>query len=179
MKRVSKDQKQQRADLVTRLNDAAEAVRAALVAVNAEIAGKLNSAIENYNLILSVAEAFRDEIVSELEHYASDRSDRWQKSERGERHEARKQEWEGLDVTALDAIDAIDELREVAEQHGDVAVRAMPRQGAHGHRTNRARDEERQGPDEQSPERPRPVVEEGWPDDRRVERHAARIGGRT
>ena len=50
MKRLSKDQKQQRADLVTRLNDAAEDVRAALAAVNAEIAGKLNSAIENYNL---------------------------------------------------------------------------------------------------------------------------------
>ena len=99
MKRLSKDQKQQRADLVTRLNDAAEAVRAALAAVNAEIAGKLNSAIENYNLVVSVVEAFRDEIVSEMEHYASDRSDRWQKSERGQRHEAWKQEWEGLDVT--------------------------------------------------------------------------------
>ena len=37
MKRLSKEQKQQRADLVTRLNDAAEAVRAALAAVNAEI----------------------------------------------------------------------------------------------------------------------------------------------
>jgi hypothetical protein len=34
MKRLSKDQKQQRADLVTRLNDAAEAVRAALAAVD-------------------------------------------------------------------------------------------------------------------------------------------------
>ena len=56
MKRLSKDQKQQRADLVTRLNDAAEAVRAALAAVNAEIAGKLNSAIENYNLVVSVVE---------------------------------------------------------------------------------------------------------------------------
>jgi hypothetical protein len=33
MKRLSKDQKQQRADLVTRLNDAADAVRAALAAV--------------------------------------------------------------------------------------------------------------------------------------------------
>jgi hypothetical protein len=106
---IVKDQKKQRADLVTRLNDAAEAVRAALAAVNAEIAGKLNSAIENYNLVVSVVEAFRDEIVSEMEHYASDRSDRWQKSERGYRHEAWKQEWEGLDVTALDAIDAIDE----------------------------------------------------------------------
>src|SRR5262249_730412 len=83
----SKDQKQQRADLVTRLNDAAEAVRATLAAVNAEIAGKLNSAIENYNLVVSVVEAFRDEIVSEMEYYASDRSDRWQKSERGQRHE--------------------------------------------------------------------------------------------
>src|SRR5262249_58803299 len=58
---------------------------------------KLNSAIENYNLVVSVVEAFRDEIVSEMEHYASDRSDRWQKSERGQRHEAWKQEWEGLD----------------------------------------------------------------------------------
>ena len=64
MKRLSKDQKQQRADLVTRLNDAAEAVRAALAAVHTEIAGKLNSAIENYNLVVSVVEAFRDEIVS-------------------------------------------------------------------------------------------------------------------
>src|SRR5262249_6042811 len=53
MKRLSKDQKQQRADLITRLNDAAEAVRAALAAINAEIAGKLNSAIENYNLVVS------------------------------------------------------------------------------------------------------------------------------
>jgi hypothetical protein len=109
MKRLSKGQKQQRADLVTRLNDAAEAVRAALAVVNTEIAGKLNSAIENYNLVVSVVEAFRDEIVSEMENYASDRSDRWQKSEKGDRHEAWKQEWEGLDVTALDAIDEIDE----------------------------------------------------------------------
>ena len=54
-------------------------------------------------------EAFRDEIVSEMEHYASDRSDRWQKNERGQRHEAWKQEWQGLDVAALDAIDEIDE----------------------------------------------------------------------
>src|SRR5262249_25372336 len=104
MKRLSKDQKQQRADLVTRRNDAAEAVRAALAAVNGEIAGKLNSAIENYNLVVSVVEAFRDEIVSEMEHYASDRSDRWQKSERGQRHEASKQEWAGLDVRASDLI---------------------------------------------------------------------------
>src|SRR5262249_43165321 len=81
MKRLSKDQKQQRADLVTRLNDAAEAVRAALAAVNAEITGKLNSAIENYNLVVSVVEAFRDEIVGEMEHYASDHSDRWQKND--------------------------------------------------------------------------------------------------
>jgi hypothetical protein len=50
MKRLSKDQKQQRADLVTRLNDAAEAIRAALAAVNAEIAGKLNGN-RNYNLV--------------------------------------------------------------------------------------------------------------------------------
>src|SRR4029077_8666276 len=75
MKRLSKDQKRQRADLVTRLNDAAEAVRAALAAVNAEIAGKLNSAIENYNLVVSVVEAFRDEIVSEMEHYERLRDD--------------------------------------------------------------------------------------------------------
>ena len=51
----------------------------------------------------------RDEIVSEMEHYASDRSDRWQNSERGQSHEAWKQEWEVLDVTVLDAIDEIDE----------------------------------------------------------------------
>jgi hypothetical protein len=125
MKRLSKDRKQQRADLVTRLNDAAEAVRAALVTVNAEIAGKLNSAIENYNLILSVAEAFRDEIVSELEHYASDRSDRWQNSERGQIHEAWKQEWEVLDVTGLDAIDEIDEP-EMAHANELESLRPQP-----------------------------------------------------
>src|SRR5260370_7472778 len=135
MKRLSKDQKQQRADIVTRLNDAAEAVRAALAAVNADIAGKLNSAIENYNLVVSVVEAFRDEIMSEMEHYASDRSDRWQKSERSQRHEAWKQEWEGLDVTPLDAIDAIDrpemghanELESIQSQpEGSPTARRMP-----------------------------------------------------
>ena len=125
MKRLSKDQKQQRADRVTRLNDAAKAVRAAVATVNAEIAGKLNSAIENYNLVVSVVEAFRDEIVSEMEHYASDRSDRWQKSERGQRHEAWKQEWEGLDVTALDAIDAIDEP-EMAHANELESIQSQP-----------------------------------------------------
>src|SRR5258707_12956505 len=109
MKRLSKDQKQQRADLVTRLNYAAETVRAALAAVNAEIAGKLNSAIENYNLVVSVVEAFRDEIVSEMEYYASDRSDRWQKSEKGQKHEAWKQEGEGLGLAPLDALDEIND----------------------------------------------------------------------
>src|SRR5215470_1676371 len=109
MKRLSKDQKQQRADLVTRLNDAAEAVRAALAAVNAEIAGKLNSAIENYNLVVSVVEAFRDEIVSEM----------------GQRHEAWKQDWEGLDVTALDAIDKIDEP-EMAHANEFESIRSQP-----------------------------------------------------
>ena len=125
MKRLSKDQKQQRADLVTRLNHAAEAVRVALAAVNAEIAGKLNPAIENYNLVVSVVEAFRDEIVSGMEHYASDGSDRWQKSERGQRHEAWKQEWEGLDVTALDAIDAIDEP-EMAHANELESIQSQP-----------------------------------------------------
>src|SRR5215813_4909828 len=100
-------------------------VRAALAAVNAEIAGKLNSAIENYNLVVSVVEAFRDEIVSEMEHYASDRSDRWQKSERGHRHEAWKQKWEGLDVTALDAIDAIDEP-EMAHANELESIQSQP-----------------------------------------------------
>ena len=125
MKRLSKHQKQQRADLVTRLNDAAEAVRTALAAVNAEIAGKLNSAVENYNLVVSVVEVFRDEIVSEMEYYASARSDRWQKSERGQRHEAWEQEWEGLDVTALDAIDEIDEP-EMAQANELEAMRSQP-----------------------------------------------------
>jgi len=125
MNRLSKNQKQQRADLVTRLNDAAEAVRAAVAAVNTEIAGKLNSAIENYNLVVSVAEAFRDEIVSELEHYSSNRSDRWQRSERGQRHEAWKQEWEGLDATALDAIDEIEEP-EMAHANELESLRSQP-----------------------------------------------------
>ena len=125
MNRLSKNQKHQRADLVTRLNDAAEAVRAALAAVNTEIAGKLNSAIENYNLVVSVAEAFRDEIVSELEHYSSNRSDRWQRSERSQRHEAWKQEWEGLDVTALDAIDKIDEP-ELVHANEFESIRSQP-----------------------------------------------------
>jgi len=125
MNRLSKGQKQQRADLVTRLNDAAEVVKAAVSAVNAEIAGKLNSAIGNYNLVVSVVEAFREEIVSEMEHYATDRSDRWQKSERGQRHEAWKEEWEGLDVTALDAIDAIDEP-EMSHANEFESLRSQP-----------------------------------------------------
>jgi hypothetical protein len=67
-------------------------------------------------------EAFRDEIVSEMEYYASDRSDRWQKSEKGHRHEAWKQEWEGLDVTALDAIDE----PEMAHANELESIRSQP-----------------------------------------------------
>ena len=70
-------------------------------------------------------EVFRDEIVSEMEQYASDRSERWQKSERGQRHEAWKQEWEGLDVTALDAIDTIDEP-EMAHANELESIQSQP-----------------------------------------------------
>jgi hypothetical protein len=64
--------------------------------------------------------------VSELEHYASDRSDRWQNSERGQSHETWKQEWEALDVPSLDAIDEIDEP-EMALANELISLRSQPR----------------------------------------------------
>jgi len=73
---------------------------------------------------MSSVEAFRDEIMSEMEHYASDRSDRWGRA-KGARGMKLGTGMGSLDVTALDAIDAIDEP-EMAHANELESIQSQP-----------------------------------------------------
>lgn len=109
MKRLSKEHERQKALNVEALNKAAEAVRAAVAAVNAEIGAKLNPAIDAYNAALSDAEQFKDEIAGEMDSYMDDRSDNWRNGDAGQTYDSWKSEWEGFDATELGSIEEIEE----------------------------------------------------------------------
>src|SRR5262249_45903010 len=98
-----------RDEAVKALNEAAEALRNTIAEINAAIEEKVNPAIEAYNEALMAATEFRDEIVSDMETYADERSDKWREGDAGSNYESWKGEWEGIDLGELNAIEEIEE----------------------------------------------------------------------
>ncbi len=46
--------------------------------------------------------AFRDDIVSQMDEYMSDRSEKWQESAAGQNYEAWKSEWENAQIEPIE-----------------------------------------------------------------------------
>lgn len=79
MKSLTKKQVAERNQIASDLDTAFEAVE---------------QAVEQYNDKLSAARDFRDDIVSQMDDYASDRSEKWPESETGQAFAEWKSQWE-------------------------------------------------------------------------------------
>lgn len=75
----------------------------------AEVAyNEMITKITEYNGILDELTTFRDEIVSQIDNYISDRSERWQETDAASNYEDWKQSWENLDLDNVDEPDELD-----------------------------------------------------------------------
>lgn len=111
---LSEKMRNARADLEKAINDAYEA------------GGTISNAHSVYKEAVEEAASWRENLVSEMDSYASDRSDKWQESDAGQAFEEWKSEWEGaeleveeleapdLDEIAPDRAETLDELPEEA-----------------------------------------------------------------
>lgn len=72
--------------------------------------GDVSDALGNLNIVLEAARSFRDDLVSSMDDYASDRSEKWQDGDGGAAYDSWKNEWESadLDYVFADAPDPVD-----------------------------------------------------------------------
>ena len=108
MKAISTQQQAERTELVRALNDCAENVRNAIIAVNDALAGpcaNLDTTVTAHNSAATALKEFLDGLASAAEDYIEDRSDRWRESDAG----ANYAESAGSLREAADSISEIDE----------------------------------------------------------------------
>lgn len=131
MKKLSKAQRAERDERVKALNDAKLEVDAAVAAANEKIAeanlavDDVNSKIAYYNEAVAAAAEFRDEIVGEMDGYASERSEKWAEGDAGQNYESWKGEWEGIQLDEVEELEQIEELEELDVSHAD-ELEALP-----------------------------------------------------
>ena len=124
MKRLSKEQLKKHADLSAELHDAHEELDGAIKQFNETVAtayAKLETFVETFNSKVADANAFIEEVHSEQESYADDKSDRWRESDAGAAYDDWMSEWDQavdevqledqpeLDMTEVE-IEAFDQL---------------------------------------------------------------------
>jgi hypothetical protein len=97
MKKLSKDQLKQHADIADRLGTARDALEAALEECFA-VTGVIGEAWVAYQEAIVEAASFRDDLVRAMDDYAGERSDKWTESDAGSAYEEWKSEWENLAI---------------------------------------------------------------------------------
>lgn len=101
MNKISKDQSTHHTHVSQALNAAREALTTAVEAFNtkrAEAFAEVTTAAEKLNTELNAARELRDEVVSDMEGYTSDRSEKWAESEAASAFADWQSAWEGLDL---------------------------------------------------------------------------------
>lgn len=103
MKKLSKAQQEQRADLIRRLNEAKDLVEEAcdehqpkITEVVDAAKAAIERAVAAYNEVLAEAREFAEQAASDMDSYASERSEKWQESDKGSDYASWKDEWEGF-----------------------------------------------------------------------------------
>ena len=89
MKKLTKEQDETRMRLVNELRTIEEEVTDAHGKVISELEAA-NAVIAKYNEKVAEAEAWRDEVTTDMQSYVDERSDKWQESEAGTEY----QEWQ-------------------------------------------------------------------------------------
>jgi hypothetical protein len=93
MTKLSKDQQKKKDELFKKLE---------------ETKGALETALTSYNEVVGEVTEFRDEVVSEMDDYYSNKSDKWQEGEKGEAYSSWKDQWESFEIEEVE-IDLVDE----------------------------------------------------------------------
>lgn len=105
MKRLSKQELQQRDDFVEELEAARNILCDAVDEYNTKIAElwtPVSEALEKYNGIAADAQNWRDEIVSQMDDYLSERSEKWLEGNTGQAYQEWKDSWESLSIETFD-----------------------------------------------------------------------------
>jgi hypothetical protein len=109
MKRLDKHQLGQQADFVASLEIKSVAVSMAWEEF-ALAHSKLVGIIEEYNEAVGDAAMWRDEIVSDMSNYQSERSEKWMEGEAGQAYQEWIDEWEAAELESLETPEMPDEL---------------------------------------------------------------------
>jgi hypothetical protein len=126
MKKLSKEDEDMHSGLVRELSNARDAVEEAVEAFNANMRREYElvaDAAEKYDQAAAAADAFREQVASDIENYYDDKSEGWQEGEAGQQYRLWLEEWADLEVLSLE-IDSPEPLDapEFDEQFGDLPL---------------------------------------------------------
>lgn len=97
MKRLNKTQIAQRDAVIDKMKTARDALEKAFSDAY-DAGGTINNAWDLYQAAVQEAASFRDDIVSAMDDYASERSEKWSESDAGQNFESWKSDWEGIEL---------------------------------------------------------------------------------
>ena len=111
--KLSKEERERREEIASKLREQAEKVAGAVSAMNDAMTAAreiVEAEVEAYNAIVSEAEEFAQDVASQADEAISEKSEKWQEGERGQAAEQWKGEWEGLqfDELSVDTLGDID-----------------------------------------------------------------------
>jgi Zn-dependent M32 family carboxypeptidase len=105
MKKLSKEQAKRHSDIAAEVIANKEKLTEAIAKYNAARAdafAEVTSAVEALNAELNNARELRDEIVSDMENYTSERSEKWAEGEAASTFADWQGAWEGLELDDIE-----------------------------------------------------------------------------
>jgi uncharacterized coiled-coil DUF342 family protein len=109
MKKISKQQSEEKDTLVASLRDTESNINQMIEEAN-EIIQKINEEKAKLQSVMSEVESWRDEVTTEIESYMEDRSEKWQESEAAERYNEWKTQFDDIPLEYSGEIELIEEI---------------------------------------------------------------------
>ena len=121
MNKLSKDQLADRDARLATLEETGKALLDAVDEYNKAIEDafdKLDPLVKAYNVAVSDALEFAQEVATDIDDYIGDKSEKWQEGERGQAYIAWRDEWDGWSLESVD-ISAPDAWELDMPEHGE------------------------------------------------------------
>jgi hypothetical protein len=121
MKSLDKVDLKRRDELVETLDQSYQRLENAFTEYNNKVAdlfAPVQTAIDEYNAIIADAEGFRDDVISQIDDYMSERSEKWLEGERGQAYGEWKDSWDNLSFEEI-PIEQPDDLDLFTENSAD------------------------------------------------------------
>jgi hypothetical protein len=104
--KLDKKDKERRDLLVDQLREAWGKIEDAVEVYNIEVSklrADVDKAVSDYNEVIEEARGFAEDVATQAESEYDDKSEKWQQGEKGQSAAAWRDEWQGLEADALDA----------------------------------------------------------------------------